>query len=117
MCSYLKNGDCIDQDNGDKNDDFRNIDDNLDTAFLAWATYEAEKRDHEDAESLVMDLRLPDEEQERRQPFPNFNDRQYSQNIPTGTFRATKVSLRDLVGNSEVDWDIVLTEHFEESSN
>ena len=99
------------QDVGD-GEDF-DIDGNLETAFLAWAQYEAENQDDEDSQSLYMpNLSPAGDEENERQPLPPFNDKTFPQDSPAGTFRGVTVCLCELIAGSDVDWDLEFDLHF-----
>lgn len=77
----------------------------INTAYNALLVYEARLRDEEDADSLVMDLVVGDVADELRPPFPDFNDANFPQDRPAGTFRGIKVTLRDLLVDDDIDWE------------
>jgi hypothetical protein len=78
----------------------------------SWLGLNTEHRDEEDAQSLIMpNLALPSEEDER-QPLPDFNDKNFPQDNPAGTFRGVKVPLRKLVFDSDINWEMLFDAHF-----
>ena len=52
-----------------------------------------------------MDLRVPDDGEDLREQLPDFNDERYPQDSPAGTFRGTKVLLKQLMFSDDIDWE------------
>lgn len=68
-------------------------------AFTQWVKYETEEVDPNN--SLVMDLRLPSDNDGLSDPLPSFNDPNYPQDNPAGTFWGITMTLTDLAGNAD----------------
>lgn len=60
----------------------------------------------------MPNLALPGDEEDEQQPLPDFNDKNFPQDNPAGTFRGVKVTLRELVLGSDINWDMQFDAHF-----